>query len=142
MTDEDAIRREIDAIRPEDDDSLLKRAKELEAGAGKIDLELPEPPTQEQIAARLEPLRERLESSRREATEPQGEDMRETYRGTAAGLEIAYLVLGTPMIAWLVGLLLEGTIGGAPWSGYLVIVGAVAGVALAIHRLTRQNQGK
>lgn len=143
MADEDAIRREIDAIRPEEDDgALLRRAKEIAEGGGKVEIDLPEPPTSEEIAARLEPMRQRLESSRREATEPKGEDMREAYRGTVAGIEIAYLVLGTPMIAWLLGLLLEQLVGGARWSGYLVVLGAAAGVALAIHRLTRQNRGQ
>lgn len=143
MADEDAIRREIDAIRPEEDDALLRRAKELEEGSIRIDIGLPEPPTREEIAARLDPLRERLETSRREATAAKGEDMREAYRSTGVGLSIAYVVIGVPILGWLVGWGIDSLKpGGLDWGAVFGIGGAFLGVALAIHRLNRENQGR
>jgi F0F1-type ATP synthase assembly protein I len=143
MTDEEPVRRRVDRPdprpAPQEEDPLQCRARELGEGGGLALPDLPEPPSKQEIDARLAPARTRLEESARAAREPPGEDTAETYRSTGVGLTIAYLVIGAPIGGWLAGLLIDRWLGGTTWQAALGLGGAFAGVALAIRLLKREN---
>jgi F0F1-type ATP synthase assembly protein I len=76
----------------------------------------------------------------RRKSRPASESQKETqtrYAGLAAGLQVAYLIMGTPIGFYAIGWLIDRQVGGNQWQSWLALFGAVAGLVLGIWTLNR-----
>lgn len=102
---------------------------------------LPDPPTQEDIDARLEGMRDRLEKAKAKTERKPSNDLDpETSRGTGLGLAAAYAIIGLPFAGALIGWLGDRSLG-TPNVFMMVgvVLGGVLGIAHAVRLSNRQR---
>jgi F0F1-type ATP synthase assembly protein I len=90
------------------------------------DGEFPEPPSDEELDARLAAQKERLDAARRKYEANKGSSQLDpkTSRGLGIGLSAAYAIIGLPLVGAGLGWLLDRALGTA----FFVVVGVVAGL--------------
>jgi F0F1-type ATP synthase assembly protein I len=88
--------------------------------------EFPEPPSEDEIDARLAVQKERLRKARQKHADLRGKDQLdpETSRGMGLGLSAAYAIIGLPLVGAGLGWLLDRAVG----TTFFIIVGVVGGL--------------
>jgi F0F1-type ATP synthase assembly protein I len=102
---------------------------------------LPEPPTKEEIEARLGGLREKLNKAKTKVDSRSSNDLDpETSRGMGLGLAAAYAIIGLPFVGALLGWLVDRSLG-TPNIFIMVgvILGGILGIAHAVRLSNRQR---
>jgi F0F1-type ATP synthase assembly protein I len=64
----------------------------------------------------------------------------ESARGLGIGLTVAYAIIGTPLLGFGIGYLIDGNSTVKTWSGILGMIGAFAGVGYCVYILNRTQQ--
>ena len=103
------------------------------------DFDLPDPPTEDEIDAKLSAAKERLMKAqqRHEASKPQGPLDRETSRGMGHGLSAAYAIIGLPLVGAGLGWLADRALG----TTFFIAAGAVLGLVGAMfHAVQLSNR--
>ena len=105
------------------------------------DAELPEPPSEEDIAARLAGMRQRLDEAKTKSqTKPRDDLDPETSRGMGLGLAAAYAIIGLPFLGALLGWLADRAAGTPNVFTMLgVLFGGILGIAHAVRLSNRQR---
>ncbi len=60
-------------------------------------------------------------------------------RGLGVGLTVAYVIIIAPLAGYFIGRLIDDRVGGSNWSGWLTIIMAAAGVAMALAILSKHQ---
>ena len=91
------------------------------------------------LTARGKEAKERYEAKKTKAAAEQ-KSSGEAAKGLGVGLTIAYGILGTPLVGFGIGYLIDMAVGGKVWQSWLTILGAFAGMVFAVVTLQRQEQ--
>jgi F0F1-type ATP synthase assembly protein I len=96
--------------------------------------------------SRLREIKERSQaySSRRESTAAEEskrlQSARSDARGLSQGLQIAYTIIGLPLIGFGIGVLLDHEFGTQFWKGFAGLAGCALAVLIAMFLINRANQ--
>lgn len=130
-------RRLAESLQDEPIDPVVQAREEMEARvAAAARVELPEPPSEQDLEDRIRKVtgKASLDEAREAALHSTGsEDLSSVYKGTATGLQLAYALLGMPLLGLGLGYFLDDP-GGTTWKGVLGALGAVIGIAYVIWR--------
>lgn len=119
--------------------------RELEAIHENIKVNVDDPMNDPEFVARMKALDERSERIRQQRQEKATEKKRaiksdqESSRGLAVGLSIAYTIMGVPVAGFLIGWLIDNQLKSEMYKGIGVMVGAVAGISMALFILKRHS---
>lgn len=91
-----------------------------------------------EFQTKLDAAQEDRQARRRDNDRRQALD-REAMRGAGVGLQVAYIIIGTPLFFYFLGWLLDRGQGTDFFKGIGMLVGATIGVALAIWIASRSN---
>lgn len=119
---------EDSAPQPPDEDEFDRKLRELGERAERLktNIPFPDPPN---TPGRIAPTR-----SGKPESDPSG------YRGLGQGLSIAYSLMGTTLLGFFIGWLIDRQVGGTLWQGLLGILGAAAGVGMTLFLINRFNR--
>jgi F0F1-type ATP synthase assembly protein I len=105
--------------------------------------DLPEPPSHEDIDARLQDAKRRIEQARNKPKPTSKGNMDldpETSRGTGLGLAAAYAIIGLPLAGALGGYFLDQQLGTKNVAALIgVLLGGILGVGHAMRLASRQK---
>ncbi|CAN5539907.1 hypothetical protein BH11ARM2_BH11ARM2_38870 [soil metagenome] len=144
MADEDPfekIRRELEGmdVSEETEEKLLR--------LGNPDaVKAPDLPQVDEYDDRFAALHAKTESARQKREQETREVNRritadqENYRGLGFGLQLAYAIIGMPLLGFGIGWLLDKSLGGDGWRPIMTLLGAVLGIGYAVWQLNRQNR--
>ena len=123
-----------------DEEARLARIeRELEAVKGTKFAEPEEPEQAAQLAAIEQRAKLAKETLRRHTAEGQvgGFVGPEGGRSLGKGLQIAYAIIGVPIVGFGVGWLIDKQVGGNLWQGLMTILGATIAVIYAVRSASR-----
>ncbi len=121
----------------EDKDPIDAITDEANAKVEKIDDEFHA--KAEELHARAAKLKRTMEVKQERQTEERRSDG-ESARGLGIGLTVAYAIIGTPLLGFGIGYLIDGNSTVKTWSGILGMIGAFAGVGYCVYILNRTQQ--
>lgn len=103
------------------------------------DGEFPEPPSEEDIDARLAAFKDRLKGTDKKQ-DSQGIEMTPTEsHNLALGMSAAYVLIGLPLAGALVGWLIDRKTGGQTFAGVGVLIGGLIAVFHVVQLTKRQK---
>ncbi|MBS1724228.1 MAG: AtpZ/AtpI family protein [Armatimonadetes bacterium] len=124
----------------EEEAQLRRIEEELERAKGTEFVD----PGADGLEGRLDELKSRAEAARETLKKHTPEGSQGTFvtpesgRSLGLGLQIAYAILGVPLVGFGVGWLIDQAVGGTLWRGMLTILGAAIAVWYAV-RSTGRN---
>lgn len=122
---------------PEEEERLRKIEEELEKVKG---VQFAEP---EDRDARLDAIEEQARRARAGFEKHRPENVssgfvtKDTGKGLGLGLQVAYAIIGVPIVGFGVGYAIDMAVGGVFWRGILTIAGATAAVWYAMRSVNR-----
>lgn len=131
---------------PEKEDPIEKGLQDLQRQADELKVESKGEQIDAEFEERMRKLEERVQESKtvREAqqreTKRQLQSERESARGLGIGLSIAYTIIGLPLFGYGVGYFIDQSTGGQAAKGIAMMIGAIAGIAMAFVMLNRQEK--
>lgn len=131
---------------PEKEDRIEQGIQDLQRQADELKVESKGEQIDAEFEERMRKLEERVQESKtvREAlqreTKRQLQSERESARGLGIGLSIAYTIIGLPLFGYGVGYLIDQSTGGQAAKGIAMMIGAIAGIAMAFVMLNRQEK--
>lgn len=122
------------AYTPEEEERLKRIEEELEKAKGVAFADPDEGDRDSELRAIEDRARAARKAQERHTPEGMGSSFitPESGRGLARGLQIAYAIIGVPLVGFGVGWLVDRQTGGVLWQGVGTILGATIAVVYAI----------
>lgn len=100
-------------------------------------------PTESENEAKLRAIQEQAKKAKQTFDKHKPEAQNSQFVGSGngrnlgLGLQIAYAIIGVPLVGYGVGWLIDNQVGGKLWSGLLTILGATAAIWYAVKSANR-----